>query len=244
MTSFHDGVLGRIRVRSVGEPRGLPEIVLVQGLAVSDYLLPGLRSWGTWTRTHLLDLPGLAGSGEPPNELDIPDYATAVRDWVDAVPVEPVVLAGHSSGTQVAAEAAAGNPGLAGLVLASPTVDPRHRSLLRLTIAWQVDGRREPPGLTQSHLPEWRRAGPRRLLHLVRAQLQHDIEQPVRRVQVPMLVMRGRDDALSTSAWARHLSAVTGLGQYVEVAGAHTFPWRDPDAWSPPVRRFVEALPR
>lgn len=244
LSSHHDGVLGRMRSRAVGQPQpGVPEVVLVQGMAVADYLLPGLAAWGEWTRAHLIELPGFGGSGEPPHELSVPEFGQAVADWLTAQRLPPVLLAGHSSGTQVAAEAAAGHPCVAGLVLASPTVDPIARGPLRLLIRWRRDGRQEPPGLTESHKPEWKRAGPRRLIHLVRAHLHHDLEQPLRRLDVPLLVLRGHDDRLSTPEWARNLITLVPHGRYVEVPGAHTFPWRDPHTWSAPVREFATAGP-
>lgn len=242
-TSYHDGPLGRMRSRAVGEPRSdVPELVLVQGMGVADYLMPGLGALGDWTRAHLVELPGFAGSGDPPHELTVTQFADAVADWLAARPPGPVVLAGHSSGTQVAAQAALGHPAVHGVVLASPTVDPVARGPLRLLIRWRLDGRREPPGLTESHRPEWKRAGLRRMLHLARVHLDHAIEEPVAGLNVPLLVIRGRDDVISTSRWGRQLAALPPAGEYVEVAGAHTFPWRDPNAWSEPMRRFATRL--
>ncbi|MEV1290064.1 alpha/beta fold hydrolase [Micromonospora sp. NPDC049679] len=243
ITSYHDGPLGRMRSRAVGEPRsGVPEVVLVQGMGVADYLMPGLGAFGEWTRAHLVELPGFAGSGDPPHELTVPEFGRAVADWLTARQLGRVVLAGHSSGTQVAAQAAMGHAHVPGVVLASPTVDPVARGLMRLLVRWRLDGRREPPGLTQSHRPEWKRAGGPRLAHLVRAHLKHVIEEPVARLAVPLLVIRGRDDVISTRRWGRQLAALAPASEYVEVAGAHTFPWRDPHAWSEPVRRFATRL--
>jgi pimeloyl-ACP methyl ester carboxylesterase len=245
VTTYHDGVLGRMRSRAVGEPRaGVPEIVLVQGMAVADYLLPGLAAFGEWTRAHLVELPGFGGSGEPPHELSVPEFGQAVADWLSSQPLGPVVLAGHSSGTQVAAEAATGHPDVAGLVLASPTVDPVARSWLRLVARWRLDGRHEPPGLTESHKPEWKRAGPRRLVHLVHAHLRHALEDPLRQLSMPLLILRGADDRLSTPDWARQLATSVPHGRYVELPGAHTFPWRDSHAWSEPVHSFAAELRR
>ncbi|MEH0820737.1 alpha/beta hydrolase [Micromonospora sp. CPCC 205714] len=239
-TSYHDGPLGRMRSRAVGEPRSdVPELVLVQGMGVADYLMPGLNALGRWTRAHLVELPGFAGSGEPPHELTVAEFGDTVADWLAAQRLGPVLLAGHSSGTQVAAQAAVGHPDVHGVVLASPTVDPVARGPLRLFIRWRLDGRREPPGLTESHRPEWKRAGLARMLHLARAHLDHTIEEPVTRLEVPLLVIRGRDDVISTSRWGRQLAALPPTGEYVEVAGAHTFPWLDPKAWSEPMRRFA-----
>jgi hypothetical protein len=53
---------------------------MVQGMTVSDYLLPGLAALGAWTRVHLVDLPECGGSGEPPHELTVPEFADAVAD--------------------------------------------------------------------------------------------------------------------------------------------------------------------
>jgi hypothetical protein len=64
----------------------------------------------------------------------------------------------------------------------------------------------------------------RRLVHLVRAHLNHLIEQPLLQLEVTLLVLRGSDDQLSTSDWARRLTAIVPDGRYVEIAGAHTFP--------------------
>jgi pimeloyl-ACP methyl ester carboxylesterase len=239
----HDGALGRLRSRAVGRPHpGVPEIVLVQGLAVADYLLPGLAAFGDWTRAHLLELPGSAGGVDRSRKLTVAEFGAAVADWLQVRQPGPVVLAGHSSGTQVAAEAAVGHPRVAGLVLASPTFDPATRSPIRLVAQWLRDGRREPPGLIAVQRPEWQRAGVRRLAHLVRVHRRHVIEEPLARLNVPLLVIRGRDDALSTTRWARHLATLPPDGRCIELPGAHTFPWRDPHAWSQPVHDFATKL--
>jgi pimeloyl-ACP methyl ester carboxylesterase len=241
--SYHDGPWGRMRSRSVGRGRpGTPEIVLVQGLAVSDYLLPGVAALGEWTRAHLLDLPGLSGSGDPPHELTLPEYGRSVADWISTTRTGPIVLAGHSSGTQIAAEAAAGHPGVTGLVLAAPTVDPAFRTWSRLLRRWWQDGRLEPPGMVRTQIPEWRRAGPRRIVHLVRAALHHDIEEPLGRLTVPLLVLRGADDPLSTPQWVRRLAHRGRGGRHLVLPGAHSFPWRDPHAWSAPIQQFTAEL--
>jgi pimeloyl-ACP methyl ester carboxylesterase len=237
-----DTSAGRIRSRSVGEPRpGVPEVVLVQGMAVADYLMPAVAELGLWTRAHLVELPGFAGSGEPTRRLDVPGYAAAVVEWLDAVELGAVVLAGHSSGTQVAARAAvsAGARRVAAVVLASPTVAPVARPLPRMLLRWQLDGRHEPPGLTGSHLREWRRAGVRGLLHLVRVHLRDRIEESVPAMTVPLLVLRGADDRLTTTQWARGLAAAAPSGRYQELPGAHTFLWADPGSWSEPVRQLA-----
>ncbi|BCJ34149.1 hypothetical protein Athai_16520 [Actinocatenispora thailandica] len=241
VTSQFHGPYGRMRSRAVGRPRpGVPEVAIVQGLGVSAYLLPALATLGRWTRAHLVDLPGLAGSGEPPYPLGIAEYADSVRAWLaDQTGEAGFVLGGHSAGTQIAAHAAVGAPGVVGVALASPTVDPAVRGLVGLALRWRRDGVREPGGLTASHLAEWRRAGPRRLLRLARCCLADDIEQPVRRLRVPVLVLYGDDDRISDAGWVRTLAAAATDGELASMPGAHTFVWSHPAAWGEPVRAFA-----
>jgi pimeloyl-ACP methyl ester carboxylesterase len=244
VTNYHDGVLGRIRSRCLGRRRaGVPELVMVQGMTVSDYLLPGLAELAGWTGVHLVDLPGCSGSGEPPHELTVPEFGEAVADWFRAQQLGPVLLAGHSSGTQVAAEAALREPGdVIGVVLASPTIDPAARGLARVLHRWWVDRQQEPVSLDEVHAPERKRVGFRRLFHVLRAHLNHALEQPVIALQVPVLVIRGHDDVISSPQWGRRLAALAAEGGYREVPGPHTFCWHHPGAWSEPISAFTHRL--
>jgi pimeloyl-ACP methyl ester carboxylesterase len=162
---FADTRHGRVRGRVFGPLRDAPPVVTVMGMAVSDYLTPAQAALN-WTQAHLVDLPGLAGSGDPPHRLGVPQSAEAVCDWLEAAKLPPVIIAGHSSGTQVAAHVAAARPDLvAATVLASPTVDPKARSVPRALYYWRRDSAYPMPGLDESHRPEWR-AGVRQLVHL------------------------------------------------------------------------------
>ena len=172
---FADTRQGRV----FGSPGDAPPVVTVMGMAVSDYLTPAQAALD-WTQAHLVDLPGLADSGDPPHRMDVPRFAEAVCDWLAAVELPPVIIAGHSSGTQVAAHVAATRPDLvAATVLASPTVDPKARSVPRVLYHWRRDSAYPMPGLDESHRPEWRRAGVRQLVHLLRAHLRDHLEETV-----------------------------------------------------------------
>jgi pimeloyl-ACP methyl ester carboxylesterase len=234
---------GRMRSRILGAPSAAPPVVAVMGMAVSDYLLPALAALD-WTESHLLDLPGLAGSGAPPAPLDVPGYADSVANWLAAAELPPVVLIGHSSGTQVAARVAALCPDrVAALVLASPTVDPAYRSWPRVLLRWRLDGRFPLPGLEENHRPEWKRAGPRQIAHLISVHLRDRIEDVLPRISCPTLVIRGEHDRMLTRRWAKELATRAADGGFVEVPGPHTFVWRDPAAWSEPIERLAAHQP-
>lgn len=230
---------GQVRSRELGTDTAAPPVVTVMGMAVSDYLLPAQAALD-WTRTHLVDLPGVAGSADPPHRLSVPEFAEAVCDWLDAMDLPPVIMAGHSSGTQIAAHVAAARPGrVAATVLASPTVDPKARSVPRAIYHWRRDSAYPMPGLAESHRPEWRRAGSRQLVHLLRAHLRDHLEDTVPRIRGPVLVLLGQEDRLCTPTWARGLAERAENGRLVTVPGPHTFLWRDPAVWSEPLRRLA-----
>jgi pimeloyl-ACP methyl ester carboxylesterase len=233
---------GRIRTRVLGERRaGVPPVVVVQGMTVSDYLLPACAVLAEWTEVHLLDLPGYAGSGQPTTWLDVPGYGKTVVHWLEAVELDRPLLVGHSSGTQVAAWAGVLSPRQVSAVgLASPTVDPRLRSLPKLLLHWRLDARAPSPGLERSHVPEWRRAGARGVAHLIRVHLRDRLEEQVARLSVPVLAMRAEDDSLSTDEWMDELVDAAGAGEWVRMPGAHAFVWLYPEAWSDPLRRLAE----
>jgi pimeloyl-ACP methyl ester carboxylesterase len=107
LVRFTDTDQGRMRSRTLGAPHDpAPPVVAVMGMAVSEYLLPALGRLTAWTQAHLVDLPGLAGSGPAAYPLDVRGYAAAVATWLDDADLPPVVLIGHSSSTQVVAHVA------------------------------------------------------------------------------------------------------------------------------------------
>ncbi|WP_433271368.1 alpha/beta fold hydrolase [Actinosynnema sp. CS-041913] len=241
LVRFTDTRHGRIRSRLLGRRQDAPPVVAVMGMAVSSYQLPALAAL-SWTRAHLVDLPGLAGSDDTPHRLDVAGHAEAVCDWLDAADLPPVILTGHSSGTQVAARAALARPDrVAAVVLAAPTVDPKARSVPRALYYWRRDLRIPTPGLNRTHRPEWRRAGLRQIVRLVRALLRDRLEDVVPNLACPVLVLRGEQDELCTARWARRLAELADDGRMVDMPGPHTFLWLDPEAWSEPIRELADA---
>lgn len=232
---------GVMRSRAIGTRRaGVPEVVVVPGLAVANYLLPAVGELGSWTRAHLVELPGFGGSGEPPHPLDVEQFADALVQWLDAGGPHRPVLVGHSSGSQVVAQAAMRRPPHA-LVLASPTVDPSFRSMRKVLLAWRRNHELEPPSLDEEHTPERKRASLRRVRHALKVHLDDALEDVVPRVRAPVLVLYGDRDRLCTQEWARHLSQQAPDGRFETVPGAHSFVWTAPSAWSEPIERLARA---
>ncbi|MFD8493797.1 alpha/beta fold hydrolase [Amycolatopsis sp. NPDC059657] len=199
-----------------------PAVVLVQGLAVSKYLRPAAHALAA---CELLDLPGFGASDNPPSPLDVHGFAAVVADYLRDRD-DDVVLAGHSSGTQVAALAAT-DPDLpvSRVVLGSPTVDPAYRGLGRMLTRWLKDGRHEPSAMAKVQAGEWLRAGPRRIIALLRSMPKHHLEDT--KIPRPVTVVRGARDPLCTDEWSAK------LGKLITLPGLpHAFPYQAPAAFA------------
>ena len=179
----------------------------------------------------LLPAPGLPGG-----PADLARYGTQLADRIAARgPVD--LLVGLSVGAQAAAVAAARLPAtqLRRLALVSPTVDPSARTAPRLLARWLAAGRRERPGLLAAQAPDWRAAGIRRLVRVVRSALGLRIEDVLAGVEARVTVVHGDGDAVTSHAYAAALAADVG-GRLVVVPGAtHSWPYADAD-------RFAETL--
>jgi pimeloyl-ACP methyl ester carboxylesterase len=103
---------------------------------------------------------------------------------------------------------------------------------------WWLDRKREQTSPDKVHAPERKRVGFRRLFHVLRVHLDHVLEEPVAALTVPVLVVRGRDDVISTPQCGRRLAALAADGGYVEVPGPHSFCWRYPHRWSAPIPKL------
>ncbi len=67
---------GRVRTRVLGERRhGVPPVVVIQGMAVSDYLLPACAALGEWTQVARR----VAAAGVPGKVEQVPSRASRLR---------------------------------------------------------------------------------------------------------------------------------------------------------------------
>jgi pimeloyl-ACP methyl ester carboxylesterase len=222
----------------VGRPvRG--DVVLVPGLGVAGYLwLVAQALAGCGWRAWLLRPPGWAGAVAG-DSCSMKELGTATAGWLTELE-RPVVLVGQSVGTQIAAHAAEQVPGLVTmLLLQGPTVDPAYRSVSRLVTRWLLAAPQEPPRLARSQVPEWWDIGPRRLLGLMRACLDDDLEKTLGRLRaVPVRVVLGEHDRLCSRSWASSLSPAP----MAILEGGHAACAADPEVFAALLSRLVEDI--
>jgi hypothetical protein len=200
------------------------QVVIVPGAAVRSYL----RSAVDAVRARGIDVELLPAPGSPGVPADLARYGRRLAERIArGGPVD--VLIGISVGAQAAAVAAAAVPvvRVRNLVLVSPTVDPRSRSVPRLLRRWLVEGRKERSALLLEQAPDWWRAGAGRLYRLVRSAVAVEVERVLPAVEARTTIVHAAADGITSHGYAASLAADHG-GRFVVVPGAtHSWPYRD-----------------
>lgn len=146
-----------------------------------------------------------------------------VDDW----PEGPgrAVLMGHSASCQVAVHVAVLVPHrVEGLVLVGPTTDPRAATWPRLARRWLATARYEPPRQVPALLRQYRRTGLRTMTRAMDAARADRIEHEITGVTCPVLVLRGRHDAIAPPDWTARLAAGRARRAVTLAAGGHMVP--------------------
>lgn len=217
------------------------DVVIVPGLAVSRYMKPPQCLIARFARAHLVELPGVGRAPHVGGALTLRNDAAVLTAWLRTHIHGAYVLVGHSYGTQVVLRAAdPGDERLRAVVLASPTVDPRYRTMHRLLARWLVSDRREPRDLHRSQLPDARYAALRRVAAMLVSMVADAPERRASRIAAPLTVVMGDRDLLARPAWGRQLADRRG-GTFVTVpGGTHSFPFTRPDALAEAVHATMQ----
>ncbi|HEX6655804.1 MAG TPA: alpha/beta hydrolase [Candidatus Limnocylindria bacterium] len=215
-------------------PPDVPTVVLVHGVAVSSrYLVPLAQRLAPRARVYVPDLPGYGRSERPRGrDLTVPELADALLAWMDRAGAERPHLLGNSFGCQVIADLASRHPDRVGrLVLQGPTMDPRARSVWRQALRWLAVVPFERPSEGLVLLRDVWDLGPRRAADMIRMALHDPIEQRLRRISAPTLVVRGTRDAIVPQRWAEDAAQLLPNGRLVVIErAAHTINYSQP-AW-------------
>ena len=212
------GVRALLRVAGSGPP-----LLLLHGLGCSSrYFLALQQLLATDFTVYIPDLPGHGQSARPDDRMT---QLSALTDWVAAfIPtlgVERPIMVGHSLGGGIAVDLAARYPHLVeGLVLLAPTGVPDMPPLLGQLPRLLLDGALEPLRLFPLIVPAYLRAGLRRILRLAIDQTRYPRRAALRRIRMPILVLRGSRDPIVTRAAMVDLAQEAGAAQLLEVPGA------------------------
>ncbi len=231
------------RIGDPARPSGAP-VLLVAGLTMSGrYLAPTAAELATDRLVLAPDLPGVGRSPHPERPLTIVELADLLHDLLVGT-TGPAVIVANSFGCQVAVELALRHPAVVrGLVLTSPVVAPRVRSLAPVSARFLAAMAHEPWAYLGIALLDnvrgWTRKGRSNLLAL----LAYPIEDRVAELTVPTLVVRGSRDRLVPEPFARRLAGLVPGGRSVEMATGHAVPYSAPVALARLVRGVGSGAP-
>jgi pimeloyl-ACP methyl ester carboxylesterase len=154
----------------------------------------------------------------------------------------PVVLVGHSASCQIVAEAARRAPGrVAALVLIGPTTDPRGRSWPALVRRWLRTALHERPGQIPLLVWAYARTGLMSMARGMDTARHHRMDRALAAVTCPVLIVRGRNDAICPADWAAALAEAAPRGRADTLpAGAHMVPITHPDALAARTAAFLD----
>lgn len=247
LKSIYDQVGGlRIHARVAAGPgaAGRLPVVLVHGLSVSSrYMVPTARRLACDFPVYAPDLPGYGHSQKPGEILDVPQLAAALLDWLDTAGLDRVSMLGNSMGCQVIVDFALRFPRrIDRAVLTGPTIDSRARSSLREILRGLRNMRYEPLSLTPILVRDYLYAGPRRTFATLSDAEQDPIRQKLKRVPVPVLVVRGQHDRIVPQDWAEEVTRLLPDGRLVVIPGAaHAVIYDAAPRLAPMVKEFLLA---
>ncbi len=198
-----------------------PAVVLVHGIGMSsrylarlhDALLPDAAVFS-------VDLPGFAGLPKPRGDVDVETMAAALAKVVASLDAGPVVLVGHSMGTQWAVELGVQRPDLVSrVVIIGPVTDVAHRSAGAQLRALSVDTLLETPGTNWIVATDYVRCGVPWYLAQLRPMLAYPLEERVALLTVPLLIIRGERDPIAGPEWCRLLLDRAPVASLVHIPG-------------------------
>ena len=204
-------------------PTDSPTVVLVHGLGVSSrYMIPTALELAPYCSVYAPDLPGFGKSAHPPNVLDVPQMAEALKSWMDAVGLASAAFIGNSMGCQVIVDLAFRYPErVRSAVLIGPTFDRKARaSIWSLLLRVARDGRWEPKSLSPIIVYDYLSAGLIRVIITLRLGLLDRFEEKLPHVAIPTIVMRGQHDAVVPLDWARYVARALPRARLVVIKGA------------------------
>lgn len=237
-----DTASGRIHARVGGETLDGPPVVLVHGMVISSrYMVPTALELAPLCPVYAVDLPGYGDSVKPHFILGLPELADALAAWMDAMRFPAAHLVANSFGCQVLAEFALRHVRRVDrLVFQGPTVDPTARSVRQQLVRLIQNSSSEAPGLAWITVVDYGKAGMRRIRATIRMAIEDRIEDKLRGIVAPTLVVRGGRDPLVPQPWAEEIVRRLPRGELRVLPGlGHTINYTAPREFIAAIRPFL-----
>ena len=216
------------------QPPAAPLVVILPGLGLPQYVFPTAEALSRrGVLCTVLDLPGFAAAGRHGSQPHVHDIGRVAAEWVEAQAVTgPVVVLGHSTGSQAALAAALSlqeTHTQLGLVMAGPTFTPRQRRLGPLAAATLTAYRRDSPAELMV-VPTAVR-GLTGVWSVLRSGMRDSPDERLQNLRVPLVLTAGEADSYAPEDWLHRLASASGSPTVTvcPLPGSHNNPYTHPE---------------
>ena len=211
-----------------------PLVVILPGLGLPQYVFPTAEALSRrGVLCTVLDLPGFAAAGRHGSQPHVHDIGRVAAEWVEAQAVTgPVVVLGHSTGSQAALAAALSlqkTHTQLRLVMAGPTFTPRQRRLGPLAAATFTAYRRDSPAELMVVPTAVRELTG--VWSVLRSGMRDSPDERLQNLRVPLVLTAGEADSYAPEDWLHRLAAASGSPTVTvrPLPGSHNNPYTHPE---------------
>ncbi len=219
-----------------------PPLLLIHGALVSHlYFVPTAELLSDEYQIIAADLPGHGESSKPKDALPVETQARILKDWLDNIGINKVVVIGHSYGCTIAAELAVTYPELIEhIVFMAPAADPSEPILFRQFIRLVTDGLYENPAMFLVLIRDTFCMGLKRGFETADIMLAFDYLPKLPHVSTKALVVRGENDPLVSQQWVeKFVKLLPNAELKVIPNGPHNVQFANPKEVAALVTRFL-----
>ena len=218
-------------------------VVLVHGLSMSSlYMLPTAQRLAEHFRVYLPDLPGYGRSQKPRDSLNIVELADILAAWMDALEIGPAVMVGNSLGCNFIAALNDRAPSLiTHAVLIGLYPDPTSRTYFRTIKRGFYQLFFEPPDFIAVALMDYIAHGFKRTFQTLDHAFNDPFEERLTRMTMPVLVVRGQHDRITSAVWSEASAQVLPQGRLVTIpGGGHVVNYDAADKLAAEIQSFIK----
>ncbi len=234
-----EGLSVHYQVVGQGEP-----LILVHGLSGSTrWWKRNVPTFAQHYRVYLVDLPGFGSMRRFPHRFMLDQATSWLLQWMEAIGVRQAHFIGHSMGGYICIRLAAHQSKVVRhLVLVAPAGLPTGRSLPGYFVPLLSAIRYMVPSFLPTLFIDALRAGPRTLLNAARDLLTQDVQEDLKLITAPTLLIWGENDTLVPPVFAEILhKEITHSSLHILKKAGHVVMFDSPHEFNAKVLKFLSS---